>query len=89
PESVVFKMPGFYKLVRHPIMVGFIIAFWATPAMSMGHRLFAVVTTAYIVIAIQIEERDLIAMLGDAYVTYKKRVPALIPFTKGGGGAKD
>ncbi len=83
-----FKSPGFYKLVRHPIMTGFIIAFWATPVMSLGHLLFAVVTTVYIVIAIQIEEHDLVKMLGIAYVEYRKRVPALIPFTKfGGGGA--
>jgi protein-S-isoprenylcysteine O-methyltransferase Ste14 len=80
-----FKEPGFYKLVRHPIMTGFIIAFWATPHMTMGHLLFAAVTTAYILIAIQLEERDLIALLGDAYTNYRKRVPALIPFIKGGG----
>ena len=65
-------------------MVGFIVAFWATPEMTTGHLLFAAVTTVYIVIAIQIEERDLIAMLGNAYVEYRKRVPALIPFTKWG-----
>ena len=66
-------------------MVGFIIAFWATPEMTTGHLLFAAVTTAYILIAIQLEERDLTDMLGDAYVEYRKRVPALIPFTKRGG----
>ncbi len=59
-----FKEPGFYKLVRHPIMVGWIIIFWATPEMSSGHLLFAIVTTVYILIAIQLEERDLIAVLG-------------------------
>jgi protein-S-isoprenylcysteine O-methyltransferase Ste14 len=80
-----FKEPGFYKLVRHPIMTGFIIAFWATPDMTMGHLLFAAVTTAYILIAIQLEERDLIALLGNAYINYRKRVPALIPFIKGSG----
>lgn len=85
PDAPVFKMPGFYKLVRHPIMVGFIIAFWATPDMTTGHLLFAAVTTVYILIAIQIEERDLVAMLGDAYLDYRKRVPALVPFTKRGG----
>lgn len=82
-----FEEPGFYKLVRHPIMLGFIIAFWATPEMTTGHALFAAVTTAYILIAVQLEERDLMAMLGDAYVTYRNRVPALIPFTKGNRGS--
>ena len=88
-DTTEFKEPGFYKFVRHPIMTGFIIAFWATPDMTAGHLLFAVVTTAYILIAIQLEERDLVALLGMAYVEYRKRVPGLIPFTKfGGGGAK-
>ena len=84
PEPATFKSPGFYKLVRHPIMVGFIIAFWATPEMTTGHLLFAAVTTVYILIAIQLEERDLAEMLGNAYVEYRTRVPALIPFTKRG-----
>jgi protein-S-isoprenylcysteine O-methyltransferase Ste14 len=88
PGAPEFKAPGFYKLVRHPIMVGFIVAFWATPAMTMGHLLFAAVTTVYILIAIQLEERDLIDMLGELYLDYRKRVPALVPFTKGFGGAK-
>ena len=87
PPAPEFKEPGFYKLVRHPIMVGFIIAFWATPDMTTGHALFAAVTTAYILIAIQLEERDLKAMLGEAYTSYRDRVPALVPFTKGGRGA--
>ena len=84
PESK-FKEPGFYKFIRHPIMTGFIIAFWATPDMTMGHLLFAAVTTAYILISIQLEERDLIALLGNAYVNYRERVPALIPFIKRSG----
>ncbi len=84
PERIAFKSPGFYKLVRHPIMLGFIITFWATPEMTTGHLLFAAVTTVYIVIAIQIEERDLVEMLGNTYVEYRTRVPALIPFTKRG-----
>ena len=62
-----FKTPGFYGLVRHPLMTGFIIAFWATPTMTQGHLLFAAVTTAYILIALQLEERDLIGYFGDTY----------------------
>ncbi len=84
PDPPLLKSPGFYKLVRHPIMVGFIIAFWATPEMTTGHLLFAAVTTAYILVAIQLEERDLTKMLGEAYVDYLARVPALIPFAKRG-----
>ena len=89
PETPAFRCPGFYKLVRHPVMVGFIIAFWATPVMTLGHLLFAAVTTTYILIAIQLEERDLIALLGQAYVDYRKRVPSLVPFTKFGAGAHE
>ena len=84
PEPASFKSPGFYNLIRHPIMVGFIIAFWATPEMTTGHLLFAAVTTAYILIAIQLEERDLEEMLGQAYADYRTRVPGLIPFIKRG-----
>lgn len=77
-------MPGFYALVRHPIMTGFIIAFWATPQMSWGHLLFAAVTTIYIVLALQLEERDLIGIFGDRYREYSAKVPMLIPFLKRG-----
>ena len=76
---VVFKETVLYNWVRHPLMVGFIIAFWATPDMTQGHLLFAVVTTAYILVAIQIEERTLIAIHGDDYRDYQKRVSQLIP----------
>lgn len=84
PEKPKFVMPGFYKLVRHPIMVGFIIAFWAVPTMTTGGLLFAAMTTAYIVVALMLEERDLITVLGDEYRNYKKKVPMLIPFIKRG-----
>jgi protein-S-isoprenylcysteine O-methyltransferase Ste14 len=77
-----FTTHGFYRVVRHPIMLGFIVAFWATPAMSVGHLVFAIATTAYILIALQLEEKDLVAALGDAYRSYRARVPMLVPWTK-------
>lgn len=77
--SSTFSERSIYRWVRHPLMLGFILAFWSAPTMSQGRLLFAVVTTLWILIAIQIEERDLIAFLGEPYRRYRDRTPMLIP----------
>ncbi|WP_319433662.1 methanethiol S-methyltransferase [Mycobacterium sp. RTGN5] len=74
-----FRATLLYRVVRHPLMLGFLIAFWATPVMTAGHLLFAIGTTGYILIALKLEERDLVAELGDSYRVYRNSVPMLVP----------
>jgi methanethiol S-methyltransferase len=77
--SLKFATPGPYSLVRHPLYVGWFFAFWATPTMTVAHLVFALLTAAYILIAIQLEERDLLAAHGEAYAEYRRQVPMLVP----------
>jgi methanethiol S-methyltransferase len=78
-EPTSFKTPALYKVVRHPLYLGFVVAFWSTPRMTLGHLFFAAVCTAYILVAIQFEERDLIEFYGDSYRKYRTQVSMLLP----------
>jgi protein-S-isoprenylcysteine O-methyltransferase Ste14 len=78
-RAPVFRTPSLYKLVRHPLYIGWLTIFWAAPTMTVAHLIFALATTAYILIAIRLEERDLVSAFGNAYVDYRARTPMLIP----------
>ena len=80
-----FKQHALYKKVRHPMMLGWMVAFWATPYMTVGHVLFASTMTTYILVAIHFEERDLVQRHGQAYRDYQARVPKLLPIPSAGG----
>ena len=83
PKKITFKLRGFYKHVRHPLMLGFLVFFWASPYMTVSHLFFAAMFTIYVLIGIAYEERDLMKHHPKEYAKYKKQVPGLIPFTKG------
>ncbi len=82
-----FRTPVLYRVVRHPIYLGFILAFWSAPTMTVGHLIFAIATLAYIVVAIQLEERDLVHEYGGRYLAYREQVRGLVPIPRQLSGA--
>ncbi len=82
-----FMTPLLYRLVRHPLMLGFLVAFWATPVMTASRLLFVLASTGYILVAVRFEERDLVAVFGERYQSYRKRVRAFVPLPRLGHGA--
>jgi len=83
PSDPSFQIRGYYRYVRHPLNLGFLIAFWAPPTMTVGHLVFALATTGYIFVAMVLEEQDLIARFGDRYRRYRERVPRIVPWPLG------
>ncbi|QUD90171.1 methanethiol S-methyltransferase [Phenylobacterium montanum] len=88
PEEMAFVTPLFYRWIRHPLYLGFILAFWAAPRMSLGHLVFAIATTGYILVGIWFEERDLVAHFGQRYLVYRQSVGMLFPRLRAPGAPR-